>query len=568
MENERFWNHSVGYVIYPEAFMDGNGDGIGDIRGIINRLEYLRDLGINLLWICPVFVSPREDAGYDVSDYYAIDPRFGSMDDFKELLKQAHDRGIRVSMDLSLNHTSNQHPWFKKALEDYSSPEHGYYFFQKGRHEGDKLLPPNNWKGFFGGSTWKRVEGTDDFYLHIFSENMPDLDWSNVEVRKRFYEIAKYYLDMGVDGFRLGSMAHLGKDKTFGFSSLPADENGLCLDPGRFSNRSAVFEYLSEFKKEVFSKYNCFTFGEVGSDVPPDRALCYSDREFGSINEVFNVDTAWCNGAYDSIEKPDEEIKTDILGMKKAFLRWYQTCHEKADMPLYWCDHDHPRALSQYGSTKFRNESAKALLLILLFMYGTPFVYYGDEIGMSNVNYAKPEDFFDDIVSRSQAESYRARGYSDDDITRFLNRTSRLSSRTPMQWEGNELGGFSSVASKVAPLNPNRFEGVSVAAEQSDPWSIFHFAKYAIWYRRRDEINDMVQKGSFSFLDINHPDVIAFKHEYNGETLVVIASMRPYDTFFGFYWTPKDVILHNYENVIFNNHVFTLRPFECFLMKV
>ena len=568
MENERFWNDSVGYVIYPECFMDGNGDGVGDIRGIINRLEYLRDLGINLLWICPLFASPGDDHGYDVSDYYRIDPRFGTMDDFRELLREAHARGIRVLVDLVLNHTSDEHPWFKKALEDPNSPERGYYFFRKGRREGDKLLPPNNWKGFFSTSVWKRVEGTDDFYFHIFSEKMPDVDWSNPELRKRYYEIARFYLDMGVDGFRLDALAHLGKDRSFAMSDLPCDEAGLCFDTARFSNRPEIHDYFAEFKREVLSHYNCFTIGEVGGGLSPEDALLYADREKGSINEVFNFDTAWANGAYGSIDKKDEEIKTDVLALKRDLMRWYKTCHERADMPLYWCNHDHPRVLSQYGSTKFRNESAKALSLLLLFMYGTPFIYYGDEIGMSNVEFAKPEDFFSDVGNKNETFSLRSRGYGDEQIAHYLNRVSRLSARTPMQWEGTELGGFSSVPSKVAPLHPNRFQGVNVASEQSDPWSIFHFVKYAIWYRRRPEVNEMIQKGRFDFLDTNHPDVIAYIHEYNGETMIVIASMRPYDTYFGFYWTPRDVILHNYENVIFNNHVFQLRPFECFLMKV
>ena len=568
MDNERFWNNSVGYVIYPETFMDGNGDGIGDIRGIIERLEYLRDLGINLLWICPLFASPGDDHGYDVSDYYRIDPRFGTMDDLRELLKQAHARGIRVLVDFVLNHTSDEHPWFQKALGDPSSPERSYYFFRKGRREGDTLLPPNNWKGFFSESTWTRVEGTDDFYFHIFSKKMPDVDWSNPELRARYYEIARFYLDMGVDGFRLDALAHLGKDRSFEMSSLPTDERGLAYDTARYSNRPEVYEYLAEFKREVLSHYDCFTIGEVGGGLTAEDSLLYCDREKGSINEVFNFDTAWCNGAYGSLDKKDEDIKTDVLEMKRHLMHWYETCHKRADMPLYWCNHDHPRVLSQYGSTKYRGESAKALLMLLLFMYGTPFIYYGDEIGMSNVEFHKPEDFFSDVGNKNETASLRARGYSDEQITHYLNRVSRLSARTPMQWEGSELGGFSSVPSKVAPLHPNRFEGVSVATEQSDPWSIFHFAKYAIWYRRRPEINDLVQKGSFTWLDADHPDVIAYMHEHNGENLVVIASMRPYETYFGFYWIPKDVILHNYGNVIFNNHVFTLRPFECFLLKV
>ena len=569
MDNkERFWNNSVGYIIYPETYCDSNGDGIGDINGITSRLDYLRDLGVNLLWICPLFASPLDDNGYDVSDYYTINPRYGTNEDFQRLLKEAHARNIRIVIDFVLNHTSDEHPWFQKALADPNSEERSYYFFRKGRKEGDKILPPNNWKGFFSTSVWKQIGDSDDFYFHIFSEKMPDVNWDNPKLRERYYEIARHYLDMGVDGFRLDALAHLSKDTSFENSSLPADQNGLVFDMSRFSNRDQLFDYLREMKREVFSKYNCFTIGEVGGGITPERSLLLSDRDHGCIDMVFNFDTAWCNGAFGSIDKTDDEIRTDVLRLKHNLKQWYDTCHERADMPVYWCNHDHPRALSQYGSTQYRNESAKALLTTLLFLYGTPFIYYGDEIGMSNVTYARPEDFFRDVGNKNETAELRARGYSDEQITRYLNRVSRVNARTPMQWHAGHEAGFTSGANASNPVNSN-YPQVNVQDQMNDPWSIVNFAQYAIWKRRDPIINDFIENGSFSFLDMNHPDVVAYRHEgKDGESLIVIASFRPYTTYFSFYWSPKDVLLHNYGDVLLENHVFTLRPFECFLLKV
>ena len=567
MENRNdFWNQSVGYIIYPEAFCDGNGDGVGDLPGIISKLDYLRELGVNLLWICPFFASPLDDNGYDVSDYRQVNPIYGTNEDFKRLLDEAHARGIRICIDFVLNHTSDEHPWFQKALADPSSPERGYYYFRKGKRVGDKILPPNNWKGFFSTSVWKQVGDTDEFYLHIFSEKMPDVNWNNPALRQQYYDIARYYLNLGVDGFRLDALAHLAKDQSFADSDLPADENGLVHDPSRFSNRPEVFDYLHEFKREVLDHYDCFTVGEVGGNVSPEASLRYCDRRDGCINMVFNFDTAWCNGAFGSLNKPDSEIRTDVIGLKSAFRRWYDACHERADMPIYWCNHDHPRVLSQYGSTQYRDQSAKALLTSLLFLYGTPFIYYGDEIGMSNVEFDRPELFFRDVGNKNETAELRARGIDDATIVRYLNRCSRINARTPMQWNPGPNAGWERVA--VNPVNGNYAQGVNVEQQMADPWSILNFYQYAISKRRDPRLMDLVRNGRFSLLDFNHPDVFAYIHEGATESLVVIASFRPYDTYFSFYWTPRDVILHNYGDVILENHVFHLRPFECFLLIV
>ena len=565
MEHKRWWTDCVGYVIYPQAYMDSNNDGVGDIQGIISKLDYLRDLGINLIWLCPIFASPMEDNGYDVKDFYAIAPEFGTMDDLKALIEGCHSRGIRLILDLPLNETSDEHPWFQMAVRDPDSKERGYYFFKKGIREGDKLNPPNNWMGYNGISTWTRVGDTDEFYFHLFAVKQPDLDWSNPEVRQEMANVACFYLDMGVDGFRLDAMAHLSKDKSFSPSTLPTDSRGLVLDAPKFSNRPEVYDYLCDFRSKL-SRSDACLIGEAGGGITPEQAAHVADRENGPISMVFNFDTAWNNNGYGGIEKRPEEIRTDVILLKHNFERWYNICSEHADMPLYWCDHDHPRVLSQYGSTVFRNESAKCLLTTLLFLYGTPFIYYGDEIGMSNVTYAKPEDFFSDSAQRSEIANLRAAGYDDERITHYLNRASRVNSRTPMQWDRGPNAGFSTKGS-VNKVNMNYLQGVNVFDQMRDPWSILNFYQYAIWKRRDPAINRIVNEGKLEFLDHSNPDVIAYIHR-GEEKLIVISNFREYDVFFDFYWQISDVILHNYDAVLLENHVFHLRPFESFLLKV
>jgi glycosidase len=569
MENNpssAFWRHSVGYIIYPESFRDSNGDGIGDLGGIILSLDYLHDLGVNLLWIGPIFASPMDDNGYDVSDYYSINPKYGTMADLDRLLKEAHLRGIRILLDFPLNHTSDQHPWFQSALKDVSSPEHGYYFIQKGKKSGDKLLPPTNWKGFFATSAWKQIPGTDDFYLHIFSEKMPDVNWANPLLREEYYKIAKFYLDKGVDGFRLDAVAHLAKDLSFSDSTGKPDLDGCVYDTSKFSNRPELFDYLQLLKQNVFSHYDCCTVGEAGGCISPEDALKMADRVNGSISMVFNFDTVWNNGNYGSIGKKDEDIKTDVLSLKSNFMHWYNVCHDKADMPLYWCNHDHPRVVSQYGSVQYRNESAKMLLTTLLFLYGTPFLYNGEEIGMSNATYPDAESYFTDVGTKNDVMACRKQGYSEEQILSYLHRCSRVNARTPMQWNRDPNAGFTT-GKPINAANPNYLEGVNVLDEMKDPYSILNFYQYAIALRKDALVNDQVLNGPLSIVDPNHPDVFAYMHE-GVKKLMVISNMRPYRVYFTFYYEIADVLLHNYDKVVIQNHVFTLEPYESFLLRL
>ncbi len=561
-----WWENSIGYIIYPESFADSNNDGVGDLKGIESKLDYLSFLGVNLLWVCPIFDSPMEDGGYDVSDYFRINPKFGDLEDLRSLLKQAHDRGIRIILDLPLNHTSVQHAWFQKALSDPSSEERSFYYFRKGKREDGKLLPPNNWQGFFDTSVWENVPGTDDFYLHLFSKNMPDVNWSNPKVREKYCEIAEFYLNLGVDGFRLDALAHLAKNTTFEDSKVPLNSLGLAYDPSEFSNRPELRDYLNELKDKVFSRHDCLIIGEMGGCVSPEEVAALTDRQSGPIDMAFNFDTVWENGSYLSIGKKKDDIVTNVISLKDNFARWYSLCHATSDMPVYWCNHDHPRVLSQYGDIAFRKESATCLISVLLFLYGTPFIYMGDEIGMSNVNYSSLDDFTADVGSLNEIEAYRKLGYSDEAILDYLNRTSRVSARTPFQWDDRPFAGFSDVQGRYK-VNPNNVRGVNVAIEKLDPYSILSFYKYAISIRKNPQINDQILHGEFHLLDRNHPDVFAFYHD-GPERLIVIANMRSNQCYFSFYYNIIDVVLHNYEGVLLKDHVFALRPYECYVLKV
>lgn len=569
VNSKDWWRNSVAYIIYPPGFKDGNGDGMGDLMGIKEKLPYLRELGINLVWICPVFASPMCDNGYDVSDYYSINPKFGTMDDLDEVIRVAHDNGIKVLLDFPMNHTSSKHRWFQEALSDPNSKYRDYYYFRKGKVVDGKMCPPTNWKGFFATSVWENVPGTDDYYLHLFNKGMPDVNWFNPELRQEYFAIAQYYLNKGVDGFRLDAVSHLSKDLSFTDSVGEKDVNGLVLDTTRFSNRPEIYSFLEEFRKEGCKGHNALLIGEAGGCISPEEVLkMVGLHGKGALNMAFNFDTVWNNGNFGSIGKKDEEIKTDVLLLKHNFKRWYDACHGKADMPIYWCNHDHPRVVSQYGSVLYREKSAKMLLMTILFLYGTPFLFQGEEIGMSNFRFKKPEDYFYDDATVSEVKEYRQRGFSDDTIVTFLNRASRINARGAVAWDGKKKnGGFSSADHLQVPFSDDAYHGVDVQSQMEDPYSILNFAQFAIEKRRHPLIGDIVLNGKLEWIDPSNPDVFAYMH-VGGKKLMVVSNFRSYDVDFPFYYTVTDLILHNYGEVLLDEHILHLRPFETYLFMV
>ncbi|NLC96900.1 MAG: alpha-glucosidase [Erysipelotrichaceae bacterium] len=546
-----WWKDVVGYQIYPSTFNDYNKDGHGDIKGITKKLQYLKDLGIGLIWIGPIYKSPKVDNGYDISDFYSIDESYGNLDDVKIMLKKAKELNIKVIFDLVLNHTSSKHEWFIDACNNIDSIYKDYYIFK----DPVDNKPPNNWKGFFQESVWTYVEKINKYYLHIFSKEMPDLNWDNKNLRKEMYKVARFWLDLGVDGFRLDAIAHLSKDKTFKDSKLYKDD--LVYDTSKFSNRKEIFKYLKEFKKEVLDHYDCVTIGEVGGCATTDEALKYSSYEDGYFNMVFNFDTCWENGAYGSIDKNDDEIKTNVLNMKKLFEKWYENINGKAWMPIYWLNHDHPRVVSQYGNIEYRNKSAKMLGLTLLFMYGTPFIYQGEEIGMSNVNHDSL-DKFTDVNAKNIIKEFED-NYNDYEILRFLNRTSRDNARTLMQWSSKQVN-----YGKIY-LNEN-YKVVNVEDNLIDEDSILNYYKKIISLRNNEFHNEAVY-GKFKLVYRNNKDVFAYK-KTSDKTIVVISNFRDYIVTFKDYVSDNKIILHNYNDVMISNNKLVLRPFESYLILI
>ncbi len=502
----KWYNEAIGYEIYPYSFYDSNGDGYGDLQGIIQKLDYLSDLGVNLLWLCPIYDSPLYDYGYDVSDHFKVNPILGSNDDLKTLISEAHKRGIRIITDFVLNHVSIEHKWFSEAVRSDDNKYHDYFIFRK---------HPNNWMGFFSESVWTYVPELDEYYFHIFAREMPDLNWENPELRQEIYEIARYYLDMGIDGFRLDAIAHLAKDTTFEDSSY---SKGPVLDTTKFSNLPRLFDYLDEFKREVLSKYDCFTIGEVGGEASTEMAIRYADRDTGSINMVFNFDTCWENGAYGSVKKSDEEIKLNLVNMKTLFKKWYDSCNDRCDMPIYWLNHDHPRVVNQYGSLRHHSKSAKMLTTVLMFMYGTPFIYQGEEIGMTNADYDNVDDFCKDVEVRNFIKENSH--LSDEVILRFLRRCSRINARLPMQWSSADNAGFTS-GEPYLKINGN-YKTVNVCDELSDNDSVLKYYKKVISLRK--ELNELVKKGSFDVMNIDDPDLFVYHKKYCDQEIVVAAN--------------------------------------------
>lgn len=559
---QEWWKKAVAYEIYPSSFYDSNQDGIGDLKGIIEKLDYLEWLGVDLLWITPFFVSPFDDNGYDVKDYLHVDPRFGSDEDFKELLANAHQRGMRIVIDFVLNHTSDEHQWFMDALHG-DEKKRDYYIWRKGKKDAlGNLCPPNNWSGFFSDSAWARADQSDMYYLKIFSKKMPDLNWENKSLREEMYAIARYWLDQGVDGFRLDAVAHLAKDLSFMDSSVNRNDNGLAEDWSRFSNLPRIHHYLQEFKREVTSHYDCVSIGEVGGGVTPRQALHYVNDRSGTLDMVFNFDAVWVHGSYGS-EYQRGELVADVKRLKEVFYMWINNYGEHAWYPVYWMNHDHPRVVSHYGSIKYRKESAKMLATVLLFMGGTPFIYNGEEIGMSNVTYTSLDDFKD--VSAQNYIKANQGVKSEAEMLTYLRNASRVNARTPMQWNDQKYAGFSTCQPELK-VNDN-YREVNVEKQVKDPNSILNYYRKLI-KMRKTQFQNTILKGRFDIVDLEHPDVFAYTKETEKQTLLIIANFKGERVKFTFPMEVKNIVTYNYENVHFHGHNIELRPFECVVLEV
>lgn len=497
-------SRSVGYEIYPRSFYDSNGDGVGDLRGIIEKLDYLSELGINLIWVGPFYPSPLDDNGYDVSDHKDVDPLLGTLEDAKELISECHKRGIKIIFDYIMNQTSDEHPWFIESRQSVDSDKRDYYIWSK---------KPNNWGSFFGGSAWNFDETSQEYYLKIFSDKMPDLNWSNPQVRQEMFDLARYWLDLGADGFRMDAIAHLGKDMTLSHSRKKS-EDGISYDWKKFSNRDVLYDYLAELKEEVFDHYDMVSIGEVGGGAKLKDAFKYTQ----SIDMVFNFDACWCL-------KPNGNV--DVVELKRVLQYWIEGMRKNNKLlPQYWLNHDHPRVMSQYGNPERPKESGKMLATILLFLYGVPFIYNGEEIGMTNADYTKLEDFRD--VSSQNYIRLNKHKKTEKQILEHLSKNSRDHGHLPMQWSSKKNAGFTS-GKPYLKVNGD-YKKVNVEDQLKDPDSLLNYYHKAINLRLKSEYTDVFTQGDFELVEERSHRIFGYKRTLGKTQIVVLANMTDLET--------------------------------------
>lgn len=558
----KWWMSAVGYQIYPRTFYDSNNDGIGDLKGIIQKLDYIHDLGVNLIWIGPFYKSPMDDNGYDVSDFFDVDPVFGTLEDARELLSEAHKRDIKVVLDLVLNHTSDEHEWFMESRSSLNNPKRDYYIWQKGKVDKEgKLVPPNNWGSFFEGSAWNYDETTKEFYMKIFSNKMPDLNWDNPKLREEMYRVACYWLDLGVDGFRVDAIAHLARDLSFEDSTLPLNIHGVAPDWSKFSNRPELFTYINEFHDKVLSQYDCMTVGEVGGGARIESGLGYAAYDARAFNMAFNFDHCWeTSQVLDPITNQMKNV-TNVKHLKEIFNYWIEGMKNKGWLPQYWLNHDHPRVINQYGDPiHYHRESGSMLGMVLLTLPGTPFIYNGEEIGMTNVDYTDVNDFNDVWVKNNVSKLLEHD--SMENVLDRLRRTSRDNARTPMQWSDEPYAGFS----KSNPIQKviSNYVQINVKNQLLDEHSILKSYQKLIHLRRFSEYSDVLIFGQFKLVNELNEDVFAFDRWNEHKKVRIIANFRPYSVHFD--QPDGKLIYSNYERESSYGH--ELKPFEALMIEL
>jgi trehalose-6-phosphate hydrolase len=548
-----WWKKAVVYQIYPKSFMDTTGSGTGDLQGIIEKLDYLQELGVDVIWLTPIYPSPQRDNGYDISDYCDINPAYGTMETFERLLQEAHARNIRVIMDIVVNHTSTEHPWFREASSSKQSPYRDYYIWKDGKNGG----APNNWRSKFGGSAWQYDETTGQYYLHLFDVTQADLNWENPKLRQQVYEMMNFWLDKGVDGFRLDVINLISKDQRF-----PDDTLETPMDDGRkyYTDGPRIHEFLKEMNRHVFArKPDLLTVGEMSS-TSIENCVKYTRPDEHELNMVFSFHHL-------KVDYPNGEkwalADFDFLQLKKILGEWQYGMQSGGGWnALFWCNHDQPRAISRFGNDReYHRESAKMLATTIHLMQGTPYIYQGEEIGMTN-------PYFDEIAAYRDVESLnayrllRAQGKPEQEILAILQQKSRDNGRTPMQWDDSPHAGFTTGTPWIN-VAPN-YKEINVKRALEDEDSIFYHYKKLIQLRKA---YDVIAYGDFRLILDDHPQIFAYLRTYGNETLLVVNNFYGSETFFAL---PGDIRLAGAPNLLLSNYRDTgldvrslpLRPYE------
>ena len=504
-EGRQWWKEAVVYQVYPRSFNDANGDGIGDLKGITEKLPYLAKLGINVIWLSPVFASPNVDNGYDISDYFAIMSDFGTMEDFDEMLETAHKHGIKILMDLVANHTSDEHPWFKESRSSKDNPYRDYYIWKdpKGFDEDGNPIPPNNWASEFGGPAWEWDEATGQFYLHIFFKEQPDLNWENEKVREDLYSMVRWWLDKGVDGFRLDAINIISKPEGFPDDPSTDFEKHTSSIPFVISNGTMVHPWMKELTRETFSRYDVMTVGETSATSPEDAKL-WAGYHTGELNMIFHFDHMGVdNDPNGSLGGKWSYAPYKLTELKRILNDWQTTLEGNAWGSLYWNNHDQPRVVSRFGndSDEFRTLSAKQLATTLHFMQGTPYIYQGEEIGMTNVKFDSIEDYRDgDSIRFYEDMHVDHKRLSHEEAMQAIYIKGRDNARTPVQWDASANAGFSPEGVTTwINVNPN-YPAINAEAVLADEDSIFYHYQQLVALRR-GELKDLMVYASFAPVD-------------------------------------------------------------------
>ncbi|CBG90028.1 alpha,alpha-phosphotrehalase [Citrobacter rodentium] len=538
-----WWQNGVIYQIYPRSFQDTTGSGTGDLRGVTLRLNYLQKLGVDAIWLTPFYISPQVDNGYDVASYTAIDPAYGTLDDFDELVAQAKARGIRIILDMVFNHTSTQHPWFH-AAQERNSPYRAFYIWR----DGEPDQPPNNWCSKFGGSAWRWHAQSGQYYLHLFAPEQADLNWENPAVRAELKKVCEFWADRGVDGLRLDVVNLIAKDQRF-----PDDPDG---DGRRFyTDGPRAHEFLHEMNRDVFTPRNLMTVGEMSSTTL-EHCQRYASLTGSELSMTFNfhhLKVDYPGGEKWTLAKPD------FLALKALFRHWQQGMHNVAWNALFWCNHDQPRIVSRFGDEgEYRVPAAKMLAMALHGMQGTPYIYQGEEIGMTNPHFSQITDYRD-VESHNMFAAMRAQGGDADTLLAILASKSRDNGRTPMQWDKSENAGFTTGEPWIKLCD--NYPDINVAAALEDPDSVFYTYQRLIALRKAEPV---LSWGDYQDLLPDSPHLWCYRRQWQGQTLLVVANLSGECQ----RWQPEQspgawrLLVHNYEETSPQPTAMTLRPFE------
>jgi len=555
-----WWKESVIYQIYPKSFCDSDKDGIGDIQGIISKLDYLKELGVDILWLSPIYASPQVDNGYDISDYYAIGEQFGSMLDFEMLLKEVHMRDMKIIMDLVVNHTSDQHQWFIESRQSKNNPYRDYYIWKEGCHKKE----PNNWASVFAGSAWQYDKQTDMYYLHLYSDKQPDLNWENEALRNEIYQMMRWWLDKGVDGFRMDVINKISKDQRF-LNVLP--QTSPYMRSSQYtSNGPRIHEFLQEMNKQVMSKYDVMTVGEITACSIED-AIQYTSDNTHELNMLFQFEHTDVDAGEYGKWTP---IPLDLVKLKQIMSKWQIGLMNEGWNSLFWDNHDQPRIVSRFGNisnSKYWKDSAKMLATTLHFMKGTPYIYQGEEIGMTNYPFTSLQECQDVEVFNNYKELVEEKHVlTHEQMMKGICYSSRDNGRTPMQWNDELHAGFTQ-GTPWMRVNPNYID-INVQQQRKDKDSIYQYYRQLIQLRHE---NDIMVYGDYELLDENHPQLFVYRRYDSSNELLIISNFSNQNINYTlpkqYHNKTKEIFITNQIDIQINQTI-TLKPYGTLVLKM